>query len=115
MEGDYYVTFRRRSPEDGGEFELRTEKSKTTRVNKILIDNSWVVSHSPDLLRKFRTHMKVEPCISTVGSIKYLFKYVHNFSDQVTVEIVGARDNENTGEDVPTIDEMWHYQDARYF
>ncbi len=51
------------------------------------VDNSWVVPSSPDLLRKFRTHMNVELCISKVGSIKYLFKYVCKGPDTVTVEV----------------------------
>ena len=83
----------------------------------MILDNSWVVPHSPDFLRKFRTHMNVELRISRVGSIKYLFKYVFKGSDRVTVEIVGAPKNEqngNTSEGVPTIDEIPHYQDARY-
>ena len=64
-----------------GEFQDRTRKSKMKGATKIISDNSWVVPHSPDLLRKFRTHMNVELCISRVGSIKCLFKYVCNGSD----------------------------------
>ncbi len=51
------------------------------------VDNSWVVPSSPDLLRKFRTHMNVELCISKVGSIKYLFKYVCKGPGTATVEV----------------------------
>ena len=61
--------------------------------------------------------MNVELCFSIVGSSKYLFKYVSKGSDRVTVEIMGRSRNHRSGnntEVVPTIDEMWHYQDARY-
>ena len=117
VEGDYYVSYMRRSPENGGEWEGRIKKSKVTGTTKIILDNSWVVPHSPDLLRKFRTHMIVEHSISRVGSIKYLFKYVCKGSDRVTVEIVGGSKDEqslNNSKSVPTIDEIRHYQDARY-
>ena len=117
VEGDYYVSYRRRSPLEGGEFELRTRKTKNRGILKINVDNSWVVPHSPDLLRKFRTHMNVELCVSRVGWIKYLFKYVCKGSDRVTVEIVGgSKEGEggNTASGVPTIDEIRQYQDARY-
>ena len=61
--------------------------------------------------------MNVELCISRVGSIKYLFKYVFKGSDQVTVELLGGSKYEqsrNNSKSVPTIDEIRHYQDARY-
>ena len=83
----------------------------------MILNNSWVVPHLSDLLRKFRTHMNVELCISGVGSIKYLFKYVCKGSDRATVEIVGRYPDQQSGNDsegVPTIDEIRQYQDARY-
>ena len=91
VEGDYYVSYRRRSPENGGEFEGRIRKSKVTGTTRIILDNSWIVPHSPYLLRKFRPHMNVELSISRVGSVKYLFRYVCNGSDRVNVEIVGCQ------------------------
>ena len=76
FECDYNVSYRRRSPEIGGEFEGRVRKSKVTGTTKIILDNLWVVPHSLYLLRKFRTHMNVGLCISRVGSIKYLFENI---------------------------------------
>ena len=81
------MSLNRQSTEEGGEFEIQTKKSSVSGILKTAIDNPWVVPHSPDLLRKFRTHMNVELCISRVESIKYLFKYVCEDSDRVAVEI----------------------------
>ena len=61
--------------------------------------------------------MNVELWIYRVGSIKYLFKYVCKGSDRVTVEILrGSKDEQsvNDPKSVPTVDEIQHYQDARY-
>ena len=50
IEGDYYVIYKRRSPEDGGEsHQICVCKGDTTV--KFELDNSWVVPYSPDLLR----------------------------------------------------------------
>ena len=84
---------------------------------KIAVDNWWAVLHSPDLLRKFGSRENVELPISKVGSIKYLFKYVWKVHDRITVEIVGGFTADmvgKTAECVPIIDEIRHYQDARY-
>ena len=69
------------------------------------IDNSWVVPYAPFLSRKLDCHLNVELCISRVGVLKYLFKYITNCRDKVTLEIV----NENS-----VYDEIESYQDARY-
>ncbi len=52
------------------------------------VDNSWVVLHNPKLMRMFHCHMNIELCVSRVGGIKYLFKYICKGSDRVTMEIV---------------------------
>ena len=115
VEGDNYVTYKRRSPEDGGEFHQIPVGNGSTAV-KFKVDNSWVVPYSPDLLGKFRTHMNVELCIYKVGSIKYLFKYVCEGSDRMTVEIRTTADSEKPNcapKSIPTIEEIQQYQDAR--
>ena len=60
------MSYRRRSLEEGVEFEVRTKKSNASGIHKMAIDNSWVVPYSPDLLQKFRTHKNSELCISRV-------------------------------------------------
>ena len=117
IEGNKYVSYRNRSPEEGSEFELWTKKSNALGIGKMAIDNSWLVLYSPDFLRKFRTRMNVELCIPIVISIKYLFNYVCKGSDRVTVEIGRAPTDgqkESISKGVHTIDEVRHYQDARY-
>lgn len=53
----------------------------------------------------FQCHLNVELCVSRVGGIKYLFKYVCKDSDRVTIEMV-------RGEQCYV--EIGHFQDARY-
>ncbi len=116
VEGDYYVNYKRRSPKDGGEME-EVCVGKGVDASMLTLDNSCVVPYSPDLLRKFRTHLNVEFCISKVGSIKYLFKYVCKGSDRVTVEVRTFQPDEahpGNPRQVPTIDEIQQYQHARY-
>ena len=111
------MSSRIRSPEEGGEVDFQTAKNKCFGATKIVVDNSWVLPHSPDLLRKFGTHMNAELFISRVGSIKYLLKYVCKGQNRVTAEVVVGDTDETgrkTSEGAPTIDEMRHYQDARY-
>ena len=111
------MSCRRRRHEYRFEFEGRIRKSKVTGTTKIIVDNSWVVSHSSGLRPNFSTHMNVELCISRVGSIKYLFKYLCKGSDRVTVEILrGSKDEQsvNNSKSVPTIGEIRNYQNVRY-
>ena len=83
VEGDSYVSYRKRSPKEGGEFEVRTKKYNVLGILNMAIDNSLVAPYLPDLLRKFRTHMNVELCISRVGPVKYLFNYVYKGSVRI--------------------------------
>ncbi|CDF41007.1 ATP dpendant DNA helicase [Chondrus crispus] len=52
------------------------------RQQPVVVDNSWVIPHSPVLLRSFACHLNVELCVSRVGGIKYLFKYVCKGQDR---------------------------------
>ena len=66
---------------------------------------------------KVPCHLNAELCISKIGSIKYLFKYLFETSDRVNVEIRSHRSKDDpTGSvrEVPTIDEIMTYQDARF-
>ena len=116
-EGDYYVSYRRRSHSQGGEKAKISFIAPGVGKKEIEVDNSWIVPHSPELIRKFNCHLNAELCISHVGSIKYLFKYVCKGPDRVTVEIRSHKcknDPKGTAKQVPTIDEIQGYQDARY-
>ncbi|CDF40970.1 ATP dependant DNA helicase PIF1 [Chondrus crispus] len=92
-DSEYYITYRRRAPSAGG---VSIERPS---------HNSWVIPHSPVLLRSFACHLNVELCVSRVGGIKYLFKYVCKGQDRVTMEITAENER---------YDEISNFQDARY-
>ncbi|CDF77379.1 unnamed protein product [Chondrus crispus] len=75
------------------------------RQQPVVVDNSWVVPHSPVLLRSFACHLNVELCVSRVGGVKYLFKYLCKGQDRVTMEITAENER---------YDEISNFQDARY-
>jgi len=80
--GDGYPQYRRRSPADGG---------FTIKINRIELDNRWVVPYNPVLSRIFDAHINVELC-NSVKSIKYICKYVNKGSDQAAFALENERD-----------------------
>ena len=106
-EGDYYISYRRRSPQDGGETARRKCAVGNGRFAEKTVDNSWVVAHCTKLIMMFDCHINVELCISRVGSIKYLFKYLCKGRDRVTVELTSDDPNQRH-------DELQNFIDARY-
>ena len=107
IEGDNYVSYRRQSPEKGVEFEVLVHQEFTR----------WLLTIHGQFLVLQICFESVELCIYRVGWIKYFFKHVCNGSDRVTIEIVRAPtdgQNESLSKEVLTIDEIRHYQDARY-
>ncbi|CDF39890.1 ATP dependant DNA helicase [Chondrus crispus] len=75
------------------------------RQQSVVVDNSWFVPHSPLLLRSSALHLNVELCVSRVGGIRYLFKYVCKGQDRVIMEITAKNE---------CYDEISNFQDARY-
>ena len=69
---DGYPKYRRRSTADGGH-----SVNKIFQHTEITMDNKWVVPYNPWLLRQMNCHLNVELC-SSIKSIKYVLKYVHN-------------------------------------
>lgn len=59
----------------------------------------------PNILRRFECHANIELCISRVGSIKYLFKYVCKVQDRISMELL---------KDGNVVYEIRSFQDARY-
>ena len=74
--GEYYVSYRRRSPVQSDETAMVSSIFPGKGKQYIQVDNSWVFPHSPELIRKFNCHLNAELYISKIGSIKYLFKYL---------------------------------------
>ena len=57
-----------------------------TLRDRVPVDNRWVVSYSPYLLKCFRYHINVEYC-ALISAIKYLFLYHFKGEDMVTQEL----------------------------
>ena len=105
-ENEFYVTYRRRSPAEGG------ETFKTTVKNQeIEVENQLVVPYNPKLLCMFDAHINVEMVLSMRGSIKYLFKNICKGPDRCVVTV---RKDTSTGEEVSSINEIQQYIDARF-
>ncbi len=68
-EGDYYISYRRRSPLQGDECATIATIVFGTGKKHIQIDSLWVVPHSPELIRKLHCHLNAELCISRIGLI----------------------------------------------
>ena len=83
---NFYATYRRRSPADGGRSLMHKGK---------MVDNSWVIPYNPYLSRRFECHINVE-CCASVKAAKYLYKYVTKGNDRarVAAEIEGEPRNE---------------------
>ncbi|CDF41121.1 unnamed protein product [Chondrus crispus] len=103
-DSEYYITYRRKAPSAGG-VSIERPSRIGRRQQPVVIDNSWVVPHSPVLLQSFACHLNVELCVSRVGGIKYLFKYVCKGQDRVTMEITAENER---------YDEISNFQDPRY-
>ena len=74
---NYYATYMRRSPADGGR-QIKHPKSGK------MVDNSWVVPYNPYLSLKYNCHINVEICLSAKSS-KYIFKYATKGNDRAMV------------------------------
>ncbi|GMF57085.1 unnamed protein product [Phytophthora fragariaefolia] len=53
--------------------------------------NQWVVPYNAYLCQKYDCHINVEVC-TTIGAIKYLYKYVYKGSDRAVLTIEAVRD-----------------------
>src|SRR6266581_7876885 len=68
---------------------------------EVLVNNQWIVCHSPYLLWKYRCHINVES-IASVKAVKYIYKYVYKGHDRTTMQFGRCQD------------EVKQYLDARY-
>ncbi|XP_026433068.1 uncharacterized protein LOC113330474 [Papaver somniferum] len=94
LEGqDSYPVYRRR--DDG---------RAITLANGKVVNNSWVVTYNPWLLKKYDCHINVEIC-SSVQSVKCLYKYVWKGGDRVSMEVSSEKEEEY---------EIKHFVDARW-
>ncbi|XP_076034571.1 uncharacterized protein LOC143021164 [Oratosquilla oratoria] len=90
---------RRAVGEGGFSFVKKIGKDKT-----VVVDNSWVVPHSPYLCLKYNAHINVE-CSNSIKAIAYVTKYVNKGSDRIL--FTKTEDNE-------PINEIKNFRDARF-
>jgi len=120
---DSYPEYRRRPAEKGGETAMLYEDSP----NPWKVDNSWVVPYNPELLLRFEGHINFE-IVTSLGVMKYLFKYIHKGDDMITMGIqaeqkerkapdVVAEEKEQKapdGDEPSVVNEIEMYRNARY-
>lgn len=95
------MTYRRRSPADGG--------VRVVLPDGRVVDNSVVVPYNPALSFRYQCHLNTEICTS-LGSIKYLFKYITKPADHLSVRLSAN----GTVDGLPGRDEVTEYIDGRY-
>ncbi|GMF48414.1 unnamed protein product [Phytophthora fragariaefolia] len=72
--------------------------------------NQWVVPYNAYLCQKYDCHINVEVC-TTIGAIKYLYKYVYKGSDRAVLTIEAGRD---PSEPRSEPNEILRFLNARY-
>ena len=65
---------------DGYSYYRRRNNSRSIVRHNQTVDNRFVVPHCPQLLRIFNCHINVE-MVSSVRSVKYLYKYIYKGHD----------------------------------
>uniref|UniRef100_A0ABD2WRH7 ATP-dependent DNA helicase n=1 Tax=Trichogramma kaykai TaxID=54128 RepID=A0ABD2WRH7_9HYME len=85
----------------------RRDKSYTL-PNGAKVDNRWVVPHCPKLIQMFNCHMNVE-IVTSIRSVKYLYKYVYKGHDAANVTIEDHPDQK-----IVNHDEITNFIDSRY-
>ena len=93
---NFYATYKRRSPEDGGRTAVNPKSGR-------IVDSSWVVPYNPYLSKRYNCHINVE-CCSSPKAAKYLYKYVTKGNDRALVS--------TEVEDLPR-NEIAEYEDLR--
>ncbi|XP_051160511.1 uncharacterized protein LOC127290984 [Leptopilina boulardi] len=77
MDENGYPSYRRRN---NGTF---------NRPNRGTADNQYVVPYNPTLLQLFNFHINVE-VVSSIKSVKYLYKYIYKGHDAAAIEITDS-------------------------
>ncbi|XP_046745540.1 uncharacterized protein LOC124410885 [Diprion similis] len=77
------------------------------RRGRFVVDNRNAVPHSPILLRLLNCHINVE-VVSSIKSVKYLYKYIHKGHDAAAVTVVDGNPS------IVEHDEIRDYLETRY-
>ena len=80
-----FPVYRRRDPANGGE----------TFVNKrgVVVDNRWTVPYNKTILELWGGHANVI-LVTSVVSVKYVFKYQHKGPDRVLMKLADCNNSE---------------------
>jgi len=65
---------------------FRPNDGRSYLVGNMWVDNRWIVPFSPFLSATFDCHINVE-CVVSLGSLKYVFKYIQKGPDLASLEI----------------------------
>ena len=87
---------------DGYPHYARPNNGRSYEVRGFMLDNQWIVPHSPFCMLRFECHINVE-CAICFGSMKYLNKYIDKGGDRGTLSVHDHHD------------EVKQYIDGRYF
>ncbi|XP_021754919.1 uncharacterized protein LOC110720220 [Chenopodium quinoa] len=96
-----------RNSRDGYPMYRRKDTRETVTVQKIVMDNKWVIPYNPYLSSHFDCHLNVEVC-STIEVVKYFYNYVYKGHDIISFNVVQFKDV------VPAQDEIEQYQSGRW-
>lgn len=106
---DGYPRYRRR---DAGEARIMAKCSKDG-VTKDL-DNRWVATYNRALSLLFKCHINVQ-VVTSISSIKYVYKYVYKGHDRAQVELRPVQGEGGDADTVVTeVDEITNFTSGRY-
>ncbi|CAK8572989.1 unnamed protein product [Lathyrus sativus] len=99
VDQDGYLVYRRR------------ETGNIVMKNHIVLDDRYVVTYNPYLLKKFQAHINMEWCNQST-LVKYLFKYINKGYDRITAAVVQT-DSDGSSV-IRNVEEIKQYLDSRY-
>jgi hypothetical protein len=67
----------------------RRREGDTFVKNGVTLDNRWVVPHNLQFLMRYDAHLNFE-IVTSIKSVKYVFKYIFKGPDMATVAVGGA-------------------------
>ncbi|SGY56342.1 BQ5605_C006g04128 [Microbotryum silenes-dioicae] len=79
----------------------------------VIYNDGDCVPYSPYLCAKYNAHINVE-AVTTIGAIKYLFKYVYKGPDRAVARVERAANGEGAREGEPVRDEINEFVEGRY-
>ncbi|CAB0044289.1 unnamed protein product [Trichogramma brassicae] len=72
--------------DENGYPNYRRRNNTHAMINGTKVDNRWVVPYCPKLIQMFNCHMNIE-IVTSIRSVKYIYKYVTKGHDAANVTI----------------------------